>query len=57
MTYECDFGAMAKDILANIEETPFNKGIIESWREVATSENVNELYNTPDIEDYDTTCN
>lgn len=46
MEYECDFGTMAKDILGNIKETPWNKEIIESWREVATTENTSELYNT-----------
>lgn len=49
MEYECDFNAMAKDILSHIEETPFNKEIIESWREVAVETNVEPLYNTPDI--------
>lgn len=48
MNYECDFGMMAKDILGSMTETPYNKEILDSWREVAVTYNVNLLYNTPE---------
>lgn len=49
MEYECNINAIAKDILSNIKETPWNKEIIESWREVAVASNVLPLYNTPEF--------
>ena len=42
--YEADFGAMAKNILGNIKETPWNREIIESWREVAVTFNTQHLH-------------
>ena len=44
---ETGMGAFAKSILGSVvEETPFNREALNSWRELAVSENVNELYNT-----------
>lgn len=51
MDFRCDMGAMAKDILSNVEETPWNKEYIDAWREVAVAENVEKLYNTAEIYD------
>lgn len=48
MDYDWDLGKAAKDILSTIKETPYNKEIIDSWREVAVTHNVNLLYNTPE---------
>lgn len=47
--WKCDFSEMAKDILSSIEETPYNKEIIDSWREVAVSYNAEGIYNTAEI--------
>ena len=51
MKYECDLNAIAKDLLSGATETPFNKEILEEWRRVAVTTNVEPLYNTP--EDYE----
>lgn len=48
-TLDCDIGAMAKDILANTKETPWNKEYLDAWREVAVAANVEKLYNTAEI--------
>lgn len=48
-TWDCDIGAMAKDILANSKETPWNKEYLDAWREVAVTANVEKLYNTAEI--------
>lgn len=42
--YEADFEAMAKDVLSNIKPTPYNREIIDSWREVAVSHNTEYLH-------------
>ena len=47
--YKLNFGKMAKDIISSATFNNFNKEILDSWIEVAVSNNVNELYNTPDI--------
>lgn len=48
-TYDCDIGAMAKDILSTTKETPWNKEILDAWREVVVAANVEKLYNTAEI--------
>lgn len=47
--YICDLGEMAKNILSTIKETPYNKEIIDSWREIAITYNFEKLYNTPEV--------
>ena len=37
---------IAKDILSDTAETPFNKELLEEWRRVAIETNVESLYNT-----------
>lgn len=49
MNYECNLNAMAKDLLANIVETPFNREFIEDWRKVAVETDVLPLFNTYDF--------
>lgn len=50
MEYEwsVSLGDQAREILSSMEETPWNREILESWREVAVTENFRMIYETPD---------
>ena len=48
MNYSLDFGKLAKYAISNIKANPFNREMIDSWIKMAISNNVHELYNTPD---------
>lgn len=44
---DSSLGSLAMHILGSVvEETPWNREALNSWREVANQENVNRLYNT-----------
>lgn len=44
--YYCEtpLGTIAKQVLSTTKETPWNKEMLDGWREVAVAENVEKLY-------------
>ena len=48
-TYDCDLGAMAKDILANAKETPWNKEYLDAWRPCLQCHDAEKLRNNTSV--------